>query len=671
MHSSRRRPPLSPRALRLFGSPAARSEFLTVLMLVAGTAVIAALVDIPGPLARWSTHTWGWLLGELWALPVVMSIAFGILAIRRMHELGAEVARRRAAEDRLAESASPAATKVAEPAPDGQAGRSSSEWSWEIDADQQLTMVSEQAPEALLELARARAPWRSGGPLVDDEAWVRHRADLVRGRAFQAFEFRITDGSGEQRHLQISGWPVHDRAGRLTGFRGIGTDVTRAAVAEAQARHLAAHDPMTGLPHRGELHERLSQALARARHGERAALLCLNLDRFSEVNDTIGPVVGDQLIRACGERLRAAVGRADLVARIGGDEFAILGQRLDAGGAEALGRELLSTLAEPLEIEGRTLNVTAGIGIVLIPEDGATADDLLKHADIALRWAKGEGSGSCRRFDPDMGAELRERTAFEADLWRGFAAGQFEIHYQPQIAAETQAVVGLEALLRWRHPTQGVVQPREFLPIAEEIGLMAPLGAWVLREACARATAWPRIRVSVNLSPAQFRHRDLVDLIQQTLEHTGLAPERLELEITESALLSDTHMACETLDRLKQLGVMIAIDDFGTGYSSLSYLQKFDRIKIARSSTKALGRHDQADAMVHAIMGLGRVLGMEVCAEGIETAEQCDWLREQGCTELQGFLFSRPLEAAELDAFIRGTVAAELPVSAYEASSAA
>ena len=428
---------------------------------------------------------------------------------------------------------------------------------------------------------------------------------------------------------------------------------------------------MTGLVHRGELYERLTQALARARQGEQAALLCLNLDRFSEINDTLGPGIGDQLIRISGERLRACVGAAGLVARIGGDEFAILGQRLRAGGAEALGQQLLSGFAAPFEIEGRTLTVTAGVGIALIPEDGATAGDLLKHADIALRWAKGDGPNSCRRFDPDMGAELRERTAFESELWRGFAAGQFELHYQPQIATGTQAVVGLEALLRWRHPTQGLVLPREFLPVAEEIGLMVPLGAWVLREACARATAWPQIRVSVNLSPTQFRHRDLVNQVQQTLEQTGLEPGRLELEITESALLADTHMACDVLDRLKQLGVMIAIDDFGTGYSSLSYLQKFDRIKIARGSTKTLGRHDQAQAMVHAILGLGRVLGMEVCAEGVETAEQSAWLCEEGCAELQGFLFSRPLEAAELDAFIRATVEAEQPVSAYEASPAA
>ena len=361
-----------------------------------------------------------------------------------------------------------------------------------------------------------------------------------------------------------------------------------------------------------------------------------------------------------------------MVARIGGDEFAILQPRIgEPEDADALCRQLHGCLAEPFEIEDRSLTMTASIGVVLIPEDGGTADELLKHADIALRWAKSEGPGSHRRFEPDMGAELRERSALEADLWHGFAAGQFELHYQPQIAAETKAVIGLEALLRWRHPTQGLVQPREFLPIAEAIGLMVPLGAWVLHEACARAAAWPKIRVSVNLSPAQFRQRDLIAMVQHTLEQTGLAPERLELEITEGAVLADTHMACDVLDRLKHLGVTIAIDDFGTGYSSLSYLQKFDRIKIARSSTSALGRHDQADVMVHAILGLGRVLGMEVCAEGVETDQQSAWLRAEGCTELQGFLFSRPLEAAELDAFIHATVEAQLPVSAYQAESAA
>ncbi len=669
--STNPRTDLGPRALRAFGSRAGRSDILRVLILLAGTAALASLVDIRGLFAELSSHGWGWLLGEVWALLIALAIASGMLAVRRTQELGVEVARRQEVERRLVELADHSVVEAAAPAPDRLPG-GSSEWTFEIDADQQLTMVSDNAPPALAELARARAFWRPGGPLADDEAWVRHRGDLVRGRAFQDFQFRIADADGRDRHLQISGWPVHDRAGQLTGFRGTGTDITRAVVAEAEVRHLAAHDPMTGLPHRGELCERLAQAVARARHGEPAALLCLNLDRFSEINDTLGPGIGDQLIKACAQRLQACVHETGMIARTGGDEFAILQPRIrEPADAEALCLHLQGCLVEPFEIEGRSLTVTACIGVILIPGDGDSADELLKHADIALRWAKGEGPGSRRRFEPDMDAELRERSAVEADLWHGFAAGQFELHYQPQIAAETQAVIGLEALLRWRHPTLGLVQPREFLPIAEAIGLMVPLGAWVLHEACARAAAWPKIRVSVNLSPAQFRQRDLVALIQQTLEQTGLAPERLELEITEGAVLSDTHLACEILDRLKQLGVTIAIDDFGTGYSSLSYLQKFDRIKIARSSTSTLGRHDQADVMVHAILGLGRVLGMEVCAEGVETPEQSAWLRAEGCTELQGFLFSRPLEAAELDAFIRGTVEAELPVTAYEAAPAA
>ncbi len=671
MLQSKDRPDLGPRSLRLFGSRTGRSDILRALILLAGTAALGSLVDIRGLFAELSSHGWGWLLGELWALLIALAIGTGMLAARRTRELGAEVARRQEVERRLVGLADRASAEAAASAPDRVPG-GSLEWTWEIDADQQLAKVSDNAPPPLIELAGARAFWRPGGLLADDEAWVRHRADLVRGRAFQDFQFRVADADGREWHLQISGWPVHDRAGQLVGFRGSGTDVTRAVVAEAEVRHLAAHDPMTGLPHRGELCERLAQAVARARHGEPAALLCLNLDRFSEINDTLGPGIGDQLIKACAERLRACLHEPGIIARTGGDEFAILQPRVgQPNDAEALCQRLQGCLAPPFEIEGRSLTMTACIGVVLVPGDGATADELLRHADIALRWAKSEGPGSRRRFEADMDAELRERTALEADLWHGFATGQFELHYQPQIAAETQIVVGLEALLRWRHPTQGLVQPREFLPIAEEIGLMVPLGAWVLHEACARAAAWPKIRVSVNLSPAQFRQRDLVALVQQTLDQTGLAPERLELEITEGAVLSDTHLACEILDRLKQLGVTIAIDDFGTGYSSLSYLQKFDRIKIARSSTSTLGRHDQADVMIHAILGLGRVLGMEVCAEGVETAEQSAWLRAESCTELQGFLFSRPLEAAELDAFLRATVESELPVTAYEAAPAA
>jgi diguanylate cyclase (GGDEF)-like protein len=636
------------RALRGAERSVGLSDIVTFLMLAGGTMALAALVDIAGLLAAWSSREWGWLLNELLALLVVLSVAFGIVAAGRRREIGAEAARRREAERRLAEFAAASSESLWEAA--------SSEWLWEIDAEQRLVRVSDHAPAALVELARARAPWRPGGVLAEDDAWVRHRADLIRGRPFRDFSFRIALPDGSERHLQIHGSPLHDAAGQLCGFRGSGTDVTQAAVVEAQARHLAAHDPLTDLANRAGLLERLEHALARARHnGEQAALLCLDLDRFSELNDTLGHTAGDRVIKACAERLLACVQESDTVARIGGDEFAIVQQQTDQpGAAEALCRRLMDALVEPFEIDDQALILTASVGVVLIPGDGSHTDDLLKHADLALRRAKDEGLGSWRFFEAEMDAELWQRKALETDLWRAFAQGEFELHYQPQIWSATKAVIGLEALLRWRHPEQGLIMPAEFLPVAEESGLIVPLGAWVLREACARAAAWPKIRMSVNLSPAQFRHRELVEQVGQALADSGIEPERLELEITEGALLRDTRIACEILDRLKHLGVRIAIDDFGTGYSSLSYLQKFDKIKIARSFTGALGRQENADGIIHGIMGLGRLLGMEVCAEGVETGEQSDWLRAQGCAELQGFHFSRPLEAAEINSLLRG-----------------
>ena len=627
---------------RAGGSPARSiglSQIVLLVMLAGGTVGLARLVDIAGLLAAWSTREWGWLLNELLALLVVLSVAFGILAVGRSREIRASAAARREAERRLADFAATA-----------------SEWQWEIDAEQRLVRVSEHAPPALIELARARAPWRAGGALAADEAWVRHRAELVRGRPFRDFRFRIALPDGGVRHLQLHGSPLHDAAGQLCGFRGSGTDVTQAALAEVRARHLTTHDALTDLANRAALLARIEHALARSRTGgAQAALLCLNLDRFGELNDTLGHGLGDRAIKACAERLLGCVEDGDLVARVGGDEFAIVQQQPDQPrAAEALCRRLKDALIEPFEIDDQALILTASVGVVLIPGDGGHPDDLLKHAGLALRKAKSEGQGNARFFEAAMDAELWQRKALETDLWRAFAAGEFELHYQPQIGSATKAVIGLEALLRWRHPEHGLIMPDEFLPVAEESGLIVALGAWTLREACARAAAWPKIRISVNLSPCQFRHRELEGQVSQALAATGLEPERLELEITEGALLRDTKVACEILDRLKRLGVRIAIDDFGTGYSSLSYLQKFDKIKIARSFTGALGRQDDADGVVHGIIGIGRLLGLEVSAEGVETGAQSDWLRAQGCAELQGFHFSRPLEVAEIDAMLRG-----------------
>jgi diguanylate cyclase (GGDEF)-like protein len=520
-----------------------------------------------------------------------------------------------------------------------------------------LVLVSHLAPAALVALARPRAPWRPGGPLLDDVGWVRHRAELGRGRPVQEFRCRLREADGTERHLQISASPVQDASGQLQGYRGTVTDVTSATVAQAQAQHMAAHDGLTGLANRAGLVERLEQALTRARgSGTPAALLCLNLDRFSELNDTLGHALGDRALRACAERLQESLADGDTLARTGGDEFAIVQHAGEQpAGAEALCRRLVDALLAPFELDGQSLVLSARIGVVLIPQDGDSADDLLRHADLALHRAKALGRGSCSFFDPDMDAELWQRKAVEADLWRAFAAQEFELHYQPQIAADSETVIGLEALLRWRHPEQGLVMPGEFLPIAEQTDLIMPLCGFVLREACARAAAWPAIVMSVNLSPAQFLHRQLAGMVQQALDESGLEPERLVLEINEVALLGNTRVACELLDRLKLLGVRIAIDDFGSGYSSLSYLQKFDKSKIARSLTAALGREERTDAMIIAMVGLGRMLGMAVSAEGVETVEQSTWLRERDCAELQGFYFSRPLEAAEVEALMRAS----------------
>jgi predicted signal transduction protein with EAL and GGDEF domain len=367
------------------------------------------------------------------------------------------------------------------------------------------------------------------------------------------------------------------------------------------------------------------------------------------------------VLQACAERLQGCLADGDTLARIGGDEFAIVQLADRPADAAALCGRLSEALAAPFEIDGEGMTLTASIGVVLIPSDGESADDLLKHADLALHRAKADGRGSCNFFEPDMDAELWRRKALEADLWRALSEQEFELHYQPQIAADGEMVVGLEALLRWRHPEQGLVLPAEFLPVAEQTDLVMPLCGFVLREACARAAAWPAIVMSVNLSPAQFLHRQLAGMVQQALDESGLEPGRLVLEINEVALLGNTRVACELLDRLKLLGVRIAIDDFGSGYSSLSYLQKFDKIKIARSLTAALGREERTDAMIIAMVGLGRMLGMAVSAEGVETVEQSTWLRERDCAELQGFYFSRPLEAAEVEALMRASENGAMP----------
>jgi diguanylate cyclase (GGDEF)-like protein len=430
------------------------------------------------------------------------------------------------------------------------------------------------------------------------------------------------------------------------------TDVTARKQAERRVEHMARHDALTGLANRVLFRERLETALSRcAERDEPTAVLCLDLDQFKAVNDTLGHSVGDTLLKEVAARIVAEVRARDVVARLGGDEFAILlAARADAEAAAALAARLVETIGRPFMLDGQLINVGTSIGIALAPVDGLDPDLLMKNADLALYKAKGDGRGTFRFFESAMDKEVQSRRALELDLREALSAGEFELHYQPLADLALDRIVSFEALLRWRHPVHGMISPASFIPIAEDTGLIVPLGEWVLRQACAEAARWPDgVRVSVNVSAVQFRQRNLVGLVMAALAGSGLEPERLELEITESVLMQESEASVRILHQLRSLGVRIAMDDFGTGYSSLSYLRRFpfDKIKIDRAFVKELSRNPESAAIVRAIVGLGRSLGISTTAEGVETQEQLDIVRAEGCTEVQGYLLSAPKPAHE------------------------
>jgi diguanylate cyclase (GGDEF)-like protein len=425
--------------------------------------------------------------------------------------------------------------------------------------------------------------------------------------------------------------------------------------ATERALHLANHDPLTGLPNRALFRDRLELALAQARRdGERLAVLCLDLDRFKEVNDTLGHPAGDALLQRVASGLRDASREGDTVARLGGDEFVIVqvGAGQPVGAAELAAR--LTALVAQEGGSGSGPDVEASIGVAVFPEDGADVDTLLTKADMALLRAKADGRGTFRFFEPAMDAKLQARRALEWELRAALRRGEFLVHYQPQADARTDGIVGFEALVRWSRPGHGLVPAGEFVPLAEECGLIRPLGEWVLRTACMEAARWPsHLRLGVNLSPLQVR-ADLPPLVAAVLRETGLAPGRLELEVTEGVLIKDIDNALDVLTRLKALGVAIAMDDFGTGYSSLSYLQRFpfDRIKVDRSFVAGLLDRPEAAAIVRAIITMSASLSMASTAEGVETEQQLVHLRQEACGEVQGFLIGRPMPAEAVLPFL-------------------
>jgi diguanylate cyclase (GGDEF)-like protein/PAS domain S-box-containing protein len=426
-------------------------------------------------------------------------------------------------------------------------------------------------------------------------------------------------------------------------------DVTERRQAEERIVFMARHDALTNLPNRVLFAERIEQAIAQLERGSGFAVLCLDLDYFKQVNDSLGHPVGDQLLRAVAERLQACAREIDTVARLGGDEFAIV-QRDVKGPEDAttLARRIVEVVSAPYQVEGQCLMVGVSIGIALAPADGTLCEKLLKNADLALYRAKVEQRGAWRFFETEMDARLQARRRLEVDLRAALANDELDLHYQPIYDLECERINGFEALLRWQHPTRGMVSPTEFIPIAEEIGLIVSLGEWVLYRACAEASKWPEhVKLAVNVSASQFASNRLVETVIDALSTSGLKAERMELEITESVLLTNSGSTFNMLHSLRALGVRISMDDFGTGYSSLSYLRSFpvDKIKIDRSFIHGLATPDGSDMIVRAIIGLGRSLGMLTTAEGVETAEQLSQLRMEKCNEVQGYLFSPPVAA--------------------------
>jgi len=446
--------------------------------------------------------------------------------------------------------------------------------------------------------------------------------------------------------------PLRDLEGVTVGLIGIARDVTERRRMEEQLVHMAHYDALTELPNRMLFVDRLRAALSERRaRTSKVALLYIDLDSFKMVNDTFGHHLGDVLLQKVSNRLRDAAKKGDTVARLGGDEFAVIqifASNEGRGASMELAERIVSALSLPYEIEGHHVIAGATIGIAIAPEDGDDPDTLLRDADLALYQAKAEKKGAIRFFESEMNARVQQRKTLEADLRHALDAESFELYYQPMIDLASSEVCGFEALIRWNHPERGLISPLEFIAVAEEIGLIIPIGKWVLREACRQAALWPRsVKVAVNLSPVQFKSDRLFQDVVEALSSSGLSPQRLELEITESVILMDSKANLELLKQMRTLGVQISLDDFGTGYSSLSYLRlfPFNKIKIDRSFVGDLEANPDCLAIIRAVSRLASDLGMKTVAEGIEIQWQLDQLRAEGCHEGQGYLFSRPVPA--------------------------
>jgi diguanylate cyclase (GGDEF)-like protein/PAS domain S-box-containing protein len=541
----------------------------------------------------------------------------------------------------------------------------SDDWIWAMDAGGRLSYTNPRGAEGLgygvdelaaLDLASLVHP--DDLPLFE----ATYAAAVAGGTGWRNVVLRWRHRDGSYRTLESNAAPLFDEGGRLAGFQGVDRDITERRQAEARIEFLAHHDPLTGLPNRVLLRDRFEHALAVARRvNARVAMLFLDLDHFKVVNDTLGHAAGDELLLSVVTRLSRCIRDGDTISRQGGDEFIVLlDQIAEVETVERIAGEILEALAAPVAVNGHELGASCSIGVALYPDDGADFDTLLQKADTAMYNAKNAGRNTYRFFDEQMNLQAHEHLLLQNRLHQALYRAELQLHYQPQYDAGSGRMTGVEALLRWTNPDLGEVSPARFIPVAEDCGLIVPIGAWVLEQACRQAQVWrhaglPALTMSVNLSALQFRRANLVEMVEGALARSGLPAACLELELTESILLQDVGKTLDTVKRLKSLGVRLAIDDFGTGYSSLSYLRRFavDRLKIDRSFVNEVTRDPDHAAIVRAIIQLAKSLRLGLIAEGVETAEQLAFLCDAGCPEVQGYLFSRARPAGEVEALLR------------------
>jgi diguanylate cyclase (GGDEF)-like protein len=519
-----------------------------------------------------------------------------------------------------------------------------SDWLFAIDSEGDIIDPCERFAEATRRPRQTLAGKCLFDLLDNDADTARLRDRIQSGAGFREMPVAVPI-EGDVRWWSISARPTADGI-----MRGVITDITAQRHAEQKVSYMAHHDGLTDLPNRFLFNETLYRALHR--QSGQAGLLYLDLDHFKAINDTLGHPVGDHLLQSVARRLEeCAAGKGDMVARLGGDEFAILVGARDLAGIEALADSIVEALNKPFSLDGHDVVIGCTIGIAVAPEHAHTAEKLLQYADLALYTAKSRGRNRWARFETGMDAAAQARRLLELDLRTSLGKDEMCLHYQPLVNVETGQVAGYEALLRWEHPTRGIVMPSEFVPIAEDTGMIVQLGEWVIRQALEEASQWPdHLGIAVNLSPAQMRSSSLISTIISALARSGVAPERLELEITESVLMHDSEANLDTLHKLRSLGVRIALDDFGTGYSSLNYLRSFpfDKIKIDRCFVSEIDTREDCRAIIRSVVALANSLGMVTTAEGVEREAQMTQLRQEGCVEVQGFLFSKAIPSGEL-----------------------